>query len=136
MSEPLLFLHADEEEWVRATVVELADALERAIAVSGEARLLLSGGGTPVPVDRALARAPLPWGRITVGLVDERWVPASDVASNALLVRKTLLEHSAQADAGGIPPLARILFRPQRPRGRKIVGVAVAGHHRPALVDH
>jgi hypothetical protein len=52
------------------------------------------------------------------------------------IVGGNMLQHGAQADAGGIPPLARVLFRPQRPRGRKIVGVAVAGHNRPALVDH
>ena len=96
MTTPVLLLHADEHAWVRAAVADLVEALQRALASGGEARLLLSGGGTPAPVYRALARAPLPWGKIAVGLVDERWLPAGDASSNARLVRENLLEHGAQ----------------------------------------
>jgi 6-phosphogluconolactonase len=96
MSAPLLFEHADEQAWVRAAVADLVAALQHALAATGEAKLLLSGGGTPAPVYRALARAPLPWGRIAVGLVDERWLPVGDASSNARLVRETLLEQGAR----------------------------------------
>ena len=97
MNAPVLFLHADEEEWVHAAVADIVAALQRELDARGEARLLLSGGGTPAPVHRALAHLPLPWARIRVGLVDERWLPANDAASNARLVRETLLEEGAQA---------------------------------------
>ncbi len=54
--------------------------------------LALSGGSTPVPLYRALAAMPdLPWKRVHVFLVDERFVPLDADESNARLVRETLL---------------------------------------------
>jgi 6-phosphogluconolactonase len=74
---PVLFLHADTEAWEEAAEADIVFALERALAEHGEARLLLSGGSTPAPVYRQLAHAPIDWARISVGLVDERWLPAT-----------------------------------------------------------
>jgi 6-phosphogluconolactonase len=95
VSAPLLFLHADAEAWVRSAVADIAAGLQRALDAHGEARLLLSGGSTPAPVHRALAREALDWPRISVGLVDERWLAKDDLASNARLVRETLLDEGA-----------------------------------------
>jgi 6-phosphogluconolactonase len=104
---PVLFLHADAEAWEEAAEADIVFALERALAEHGEARLLLSGGSTPAPVYRQLARAPIDWGRISVGLVDERWLPKEDPASNARLVRESLLEEGATGarfEAMTLPP--------------------------------
>lgn len=92
---PVLYLHADAEAWIDAAVADIAFGLERQLEARGEARLLLSGGNTPAPVYRVLARAPLDWSRISIGLVDERWLPEGDPGSNARLVRETLLEEGA-----------------------------------------
>ena len=104
---PALFLHADAEAWEEAAEADIVFALERALAEHGEARLLLSGGSTPAPVYRQLARAPIDWGRISIGLVDERWLPEDDLASNARLVRESLLEEGATGarfEAMKLPP--------------------------------
>ncbi len=79
------------EQWAWAGAVVLAAELRRALEQQPRARLLLSGGSTPAPVYRALARAPLDWGRIDVALVDERWLQPDDPDSNSHLVRTTLL---------------------------------------------
>ena len=50
------------------------------------------------------AVAPLDWSKITVGLVDERWLSPQDSASNARLVRESLLD---RADVGRFEPLVR-----------------------------
>jgi 6-phosphogluconolactonase len=92
---PVLFLHADAGEWLQSAVADIVDGLQRQLELQSGARLLLSGGSTPGPVHRALARAPLDWSNISIGLVDERWLAAGDVASNARLVRETLLEEGA-----------------------------------------
>jgi len=92
---PQLFLHADAESWVRFAVVDIVAGLRRALDTRGEAKLLLSGGSTPAPIHRALAREPLDWGKIEVGLVDERWLARDDLASNARLLRETLVEEGA-----------------------------------------
>jgi len=104
---PVLFLHADAEAWVRAAVADIASGLQRALDAHGEAKLLLSGGSTPAPVHRALAREPLAWAKISLGLVDERWLAKDDLASNARLLRETLLEEGAPGarfEAMKLPP--------------------------------
>ena len=87
---PVWHSHADETAWAAAAADACADALRRDLA-TGPARLLLSGGSTPAPVYRALACYGLDWTRVTLALVDERWVPPGDPDSNATLVRATLL---------------------------------------------
>jgi 6-phosphogluconolactonase len=78
----------------------LADAVARdlrlAIIERGEALLAVSGGNTPRAFFTALAQRMLAWDRVTVTLVDERWVPETDARSNARLVRETLLQSKAR----------------------------------------
>ncbi|WP_242107786.1 6-phosphogluconolactonase [Luteimonas aquatica] len=95
----LRFLAYDSvEQWAWASAVALAGELRRKLEQQPRARLLLSGGKTPAPVYEALARAPLEWQRVDVGLVDERWLQPDDPDSNARLVRESLLrDHAAAA---------------------------------------
>lgn len=55
--------------------------------------LAVSGGSTPAPLYRALARLSLPWHRLHVFWADERFVPPTDERSNERLVRESLLAH-------------------------------------------
>jgi 6-phosphogluconolactonase len=89
---PQWFLHATADAWADAIADRTADALRKDLGASGRARLLLSGGSTPAPVYRTLARHGLDWSRVTLALVDERWLPPGDADSNAQLVRDTLLD--------------------------------------------
>jgi 6-phosphogluconolactonase len=79
---------ATREALMRAAAKRMADALTDAISKHGSACAALSGGGTPAPAYRALAAMPLDWPKITLSLVDERYVPPSDAASNEGLVRR------------------------------------------------
>lgn len=113
-------------------------ALQRALHRHDAATLLVSGGSTPLPLYRALALADLDWSRVTVALVDERWVDTSDAASNEHSVRDALgavigvarfvgmktphpraLEAQAEVDARyrALPPLALA-----------VLGMGVDGH--------
>ena len=65
------------------------------ISAHGQASLFLSGGSTPGPVYEALSTVALPWDKVTIGLVDERWVEETDSGSNAALIRRTLLKGPA-----------------------------------------
>ncbi len=89
--------HRGADPWTWACAVAIAAELRRDLALRPRARLLLSGGTTPAPVYRALARAPLDWARVDVALVDERWLQPSDPDSNAWLVRHHLLRENAAA---------------------------------------
>jgi len=94
-------LHAFDDP--RAQAGALAKAVSGALGASlaaslnARARLAVSGGTSPRPLFEALASEPLDWARVDVTLVDDRWVPETDGASNGRLVRETLLTHAASA---------------------------------------
>ena len=87
--------YQDRDSLVTSLADKLAAVLENAIADRGEACLLVSGGSTPKPVYRALASRPLDWSKVTVALVDERWVDADHPASNEQFIRQNLLIDAA-----------------------------------------
>ncbi|WP_321843045.1 6-phosphogluconolactonase [Paraburkholderia bannensis] len=66
------------------------------------ATLAVSGGTSPRPFLENLSTHRFDWAHTDVTLVDDRWVPESDAASNARLVRETLLKHEA-ANAHFLP---------------------------------
>lgn len=85
----------------------LADAvaknLNAGIAERGAASLAVSGGSTPKTFFEVLgARDEVDWSRVTVTLVDERWVDDTSDRSNSRLVKLNLLRGPAAA-AGFVP---------------------------------
>ncbi len=78
-------------------VTLFAQAMRFAIAARGVGLVALSGGNTPRETYRAMAKLDLPWEKIVVTLVDERWVDETSPESNARLVRETLLQGPAAA---------------------------------------
>jgi 6-phosphogluconolactonase len=100
-------LHAFDDPRAQSDALAKAvcDALQASLAAHGAAQaahasratLAVSGGTSPRPFLQTLSRAPLDWSRIDVTLVDDRWVSDSDAASNARLVRETLLQHAGSA---------------------------------------
>ena len=69
----------------------LGKALDAGLAARSAASLLASGGSTPAETYGRLAGQPRDWTRVTVGLVDERWVEPGDPRSNEGLLRRTLV---------------------------------------------
>ena len=90
-----------EHDDMSAMTAELAARviadLEAALKVRGKAVLAVSGGSTPADLYRTLSQAELDWPRITVLLVDERWVNPGEAGSNARFVHDTLLQDAASA---------------------------------------
>lgn len=90
--------------------------LRAGIAAHGAAAIAVSGGSTPARFFDALgAHIDLDWPRVTVTLVDERWVDESSDRSNAALVRSRLLQGPASAarflplySGGAIPGAAEL----------------------------
>lgn len=75
----------------------IATCITTAINTFGNARILLSGGSTPVDLYSALSHFSLEWNKVTVGLVDERFVPTTDASSNELMIRTQLLKNQAES---------------------------------------
>ncbi|WP_060511176.1 6-phosphogluconolactonase [Pseudomonas sp. NBRC 111124] len=74
---------------------DVAERLRAAIAAKGQACVVLSGGRSPVPFLEQLAGEQLDWGKVTVSLADERWVPVEHADSNAGLLARHLLKGAA-----------------------------------------
>lgn len=80
------------ESLAREAAAWMARSLQDALAARPRASLALSGGGTPGPAYQALAEAKLPWERVDIFFVDERFVPPDHADSNYLMVEDTLLK--------------------------------------------
>ena len=70
------------------------DLLHETLRHQQRISLLLSGGNTPLPFYRALAKTALPWQRTEVALVDERWVDTTDVMSNERAIRAAFADNA------------------------------------------
>ena len=75
----------------------IADRLAAGIAARGQASLAVSGGTTPTLLFAALATTAIDWARVTITLVDERFVEPTSPRSNEGLVRRALLQGPARA---------------------------------------
>jgi 6-phosphogluconolactonase len=76
---------------------KVASVLTPAIERRGKALLAVSGGTTPALFFRTLSQADVDWPRVTITLVDERFVPEDSPRSNARLARENLLQGKAKA---------------------------------------
>ncbi|MCY1664669.1 6-phosphogluconolactonase [Rhizobium sp. SL86] len=74
---------------------DVALRLTQAIATRGSASIAVSGGSTPKRFFEVLSTQDLAWDKVTITLVDERFVPADNPRSNHLLVATHLLQNKA-----------------------------------------
>lgn len=80
-----------------ALAERVAQCLREGIAQRGSALLAVSGGSTPKHFFEQLSHVALDWSRVSVTLVDERWVDEGSDRSNAALVKAALLRNQAAA---------------------------------------
>jgi 6-phosphogluconolactonase len=88
---------ADGAALVESLADRVASVLADAVATRGVASIAVSGGSTPKAFFKALSTRDIAWDRVTVTLVDERFVPADNPRSNHLLVASNLLQDKAAA---------------------------------------
>ena len=77
--------------------VRVAGALADAVAARGSASLAVSGGSTPKAFFKVLSGKDIAWNKVTITLVDERFVPADNPRSNHKLAADLLLVDKAAA---------------------------------------
>lgn len=78
-----------------ALATYIGQFLEQDIQSRGNASLAVSGGSTPKGLFRCLSQYDLDWGKVSITLVDERWVDLDSPDSNEQMVRVNLLQHRA-----------------------------------------
>lgn len=76
---------------------KVAETLSAGIAARRSASIAVSGGSTPKAFFQALSSRSIDWSKVTITLVDERFVPADNPRSNHLLVQENLLKDKAAA---------------------------------------
>lgn len=118
------------EEALGVALRFVSAGLASAISERGRADFLTSGGTTPGPLFDWLSTESLPWERVTVGLVDERWVSPNHDASNEALVRARLL--TGRAGAAGLIPMKTLADFPSHALVDR--NMAYAPHCSPADV--
>lgn len=84
------------DQLAQALAAQIAEDLDQAVQKNGHASLAVSGGSTPALLFSMLSDRDIAWSKVTVTLVDERWVGDTDPRSNAKLVKGTLLNGKAQ----------------------------------------
>src|SRR5271170_1606453 len=138
--EPPAQRYADLETLSRELATQIAGNLTAAIDARGLASLVVSGGRSPVRLFEILRTQRLDWGRVCIGLADERWVGPEDAASNERLVRDVLLkDHAASARFHGLkngaptPDLGAVsawgtFARVPRPFDAVVLGMGDDGH--------
>lgn len=94
----------EAEWWEYDSVDELAEAvagdvafiIESAIDARDASLLALPGGATPLPVYERLAKARLPWKKVTIVPTDERLVAVDDPRSNARMLAQNFMRAGAR----------------------------------------
>ncbi|MFP4635880.1 MAG: 6-phosphogluconolactonase [Nitriliruptoraceae bacterium] len=92
------------DDHARQAAAHVAVALREAASERGRATLAVSGGSTPGDLLEALAAQPLPWDRLHVFQVDERFAPAGHTERNLELLRGRLLADRPLPD-GQVHPM-------------------------------
>jgi 6-phosphogluconolactonase len=93
---------SDAASLASALADEVAARLAAALRDRGTASIAVSGGSTPKKFFEALSTRDIDWSKVTVTLVDERFVPADSDRSNHRLVQTHLLKDKA-ANARFLP---------------------------------
>ncbi|HJN32506.1 MAG TPA: 6-phosphogluconolactonase, partial [Prochlorococcus sp.] len=94
---------SDSEDLARRAAQRIASHIDLVLDQRDRVQIALSGGSTPAIAYRLLGQERLPWDRVDVFLGDERWVDASDEASNARMLRATLLAEGPGSQAAFHP---------------------------------
>lgn len=96
MVKPLERFYSDVQTLDEALAQDVADLLRASIEDKNCAILGVSGGSTPLQFFKLLSEQDLDWGKVTVTLADERWVPPGHADSNHLLVKENLIQNKAE----------------------------------------
>ncbi|WP_035245631.1 6-phosphogluconolactonase [Desulfogranum mediterraneum] len=99
MARPRFICCDDRPNLIQTLSRDILRALEQGLLRQDQVSMVLSGGSSPLPLFRELARQNFLWPRVSITLADERWLPPDSPESNEGLVRTTLLQHQAAAAA-------------------------------------
>lgn len=139
---PARLSYATKDELAAALADAVAENLKTGIDARGQGVLAVSGGSTPGKFFAKLGKKKdIDWDKVSVTLVDERWVPETSDRSNAQLVNEKMLQGPAAVAkfvplyAGGEEPTkaalaktAKLIAKLPTPFDAVILGMGGDGH--------
>jgi 6-phosphogluconolactonase len=109
VSEPLVVVHRDATVLAHAVAARIITTIADAQARSGEASIVLTGGGIGVATLRALAESAalsaIDWPSLSIWWGDERFLPAGHPERNEQQAREALLDQ-VDVDPKRVHPMA------------------------------
>jgi len=132
--------HAGMDAMAAALTGPILAALGKAINDRGEAVFAVSGGSTPKALYKSLAAADLDWAKVSIVLVDERWVDPGEAGSNESFLRANLmtgkvaagqlvgLKAAGETPIDGLAAVAERLTSVSFPPDVVILGMGEDGH--------
>lgn len=90
-----IFKFHTRDAMVSALVDKYKTAFRRTIELEETISWAVSGGSTPKPLFESMSNADIEWSKVSVALVDERWVPIDHDRSNTAFVHDSLLQNRA-----------------------------------------
>mgnify|MGYP000123793130 FL=1 len=85
-----------EELLAQKLALSVSKQLNLCIGEKNKACLAVSGGKTPIAFFQQLSKQTLEWSKVTIILVDERWLPTDHADSNEKLVSDYLIQNKAK----------------------------------------
>lgn len=79
------------DEYVKSAVEAIESFVLEKLEDQKVVRIALSGGSSPVLVYEALTKSRIPWSRVCLFLVDERYVPPNSNDSNAKMIQEVIV---------------------------------------------
>lgn len=93
MPEPILHTYSDVNDFAGESAEVIENFIKQELRDKKIVRVALSGGKSPVAVYRKLSEnKKIPWSRVTIFMVDERYVPLNSKDSNYLMINENLAE--------------------------------------------
>ena len=86
----------NDDVLAKKLALSVSKQLNVCLTKKNKACLAVSGGTTPIAFFQHLSQQELDWAKVTVILVDERWLPADHKDSNEKLVRDHLIQNNAK----------------------------------------
>ena len=87
---------SDKKKYLELLTEDFITTVQSAITEKGTAKILLSGGSSPLELYDHWSKLEIPWNKIQIGLVDERFVEPTDEYSNELLIKNHLIKNKAK----------------------------------------
>jgi 6-phosphogluconolactonase len=90
------YFYNDKQALISACAMAISGIVDTA-AQSGGATLLVSGGSTPKAIYTQFANTDLAWHKVSIAMVDERYVPLTHPDSNEAMIKSCLMTDRASA---------------------------------------